>query len=833
MGLPTFLWPWFAVAGLAAAGGAVVIHLLNRRRFRVVHWAAMDFLREAVFRSRRMLQLRDLLLLALRVLCLAAFGAALARPFLARTAALANPDQPVHAVVLVDNSLGMGYRQLDGTLLDEAKAKAREVIERLPRGSRISVVPTCGSARGVRREPYASPEDALEGLSAVQPVDRLARPDAVLDLALEACRQPGQLGLLKRIVLVTDHRASTWPAESLVEHLQQLPAPMEVIQVAPEVVENAWIADFRVRDGLADLQTPATLVAKIGYQGPAPRRDVQVTLTVDGVTAATATIDLEPGQEREVQFPPCKLDATIEPGRAAFVTAEVSIPHDRLPADDQRFLVIPVVARLPVVFVDALGSDEDPRKNRYGETFYLRRLLAPLTSRTAEEHQLVEVRHVRPEQLTQEALADARLVVVAGLANPGASVPLLREYVEQGGNLLLAAGGDFDPAAWNESAWADGLGILPAPLGPIPVGRLPDDGSGPLAPFLLDFDTLVHEYFLPEGTAADELKAMYGPPTFFFKAVAAEVGGEVHRRVAAAAAGYFDQQRRSLAEIDRKLAALGPAAARSAGPAASSPAASQDDLRAELQRQRDALAPHWLLWRRWDDEGLRPVKDLAERAKPRVLGCYANKLPFMVARQWGRGQVLFISTGLSPGWNTLPVVRQAVWLYDRVCRSMLLETFPPRNLSTEQALVLPVAAVDRLAEFALVDPEGGQQALSVDALEGNRYGIALPNWTRRGVYHVTATRPDTLSGGEAQTRLWDVPLAVNGPAEASDLGPSEGDESPKGRRSFLDVTRTGAAKVVTAEGADLWKWILAAVLVGLLAELAILARFSGGRGPAA
>lgn len=74
--MPTFFYPWLALAGAAAAAVPVIVHLLNRRRFRVVQWAAMDFLREAVTRSRRILELRDLLLLLLRVLCLLAFGAA-------------------------------------------------------------------------------------------------------------------------------------------------------------------------------------------------------------------------------------------------------------------------------------------------------------------------------------------------------------------------------------------------------------------------------------------------------------------------------------------------------------------------------------------------------------------------------------------------------------------------------------------------------------------------------------------------------------------------------------------------------------------------------------
>src|SRR5918999_3291993 len=90
----------FAAAGAVAALGPVAIHLLNRRRYRVVEWAAMDFLREALQRNRRILHLRDLLLLALRTLCVLLFGLAMARPYFTRTAGQIDPDQPVHAVLL-------------------------------------------------------------------------------------------------------------------------------------------------------------------------------------------------------------------------------------------------------------------------------------------------------------------------------------------------------------------------------------------------------------------------------------------------------------------------------------------------------------------------------------------------------------------------------------------------------------------------------------------------------------------------------------------------------------------------------------------------------------
>ena len=72
------------------------------------------------------------------------------RPIFSSIEGTGKPTDPVHAVLIVDNSLSMGYEKLDGTLLDEAKTKAREFIDALPQGSRISVLPLCGSAAGIR-----------------------------------------------------------------------------------------------------------------------------------------------------------------------------------------------------------------------------------------------------------------------------------------------------------------------------------------------------------------------------------------------------------------------------------------------------------------------------------------------------------------------------------------------------------------------------------------------------------------------------------------------------------------------------------------------------------
>src|SRR5258708_13297804 len=72
----------WTMAGVAAALIAIpiIIHLLNRRRFKTVTWAAMEFLMRAMRKNRRKLEFEQWILLATRCLLVGLLGMALARP---------------------------------------------------------------------------------------------------------------------------------------------------------------------------------------------------------------------------------------------------------------------------------------------------------------------------------------------------------------------------------------------------------------------------------------------------------------------------------------------------------------------------------------------------------------------------------------------------------------------------------------------------------------------------------------------------------------------------------------------------------------------------------
>src|SRR5436190_23605341 len=93
--------------GLLAISIPIIIHLLNRRRFQKVQWAAMRFVRISVEQNQRRILVEDLLLLILRCVLVALLALALARPVLrAATTGVFGPAS-VTAVILLDNSYSM------------------------------------------------------------------------------------------------------------------------------------------------------------------------------------------------------------------------------------------------------------------------------------------------------------------------------------------------------------------------------------------------------------------------------------------------------------------------------------------------------------------------------------------------------------------------------------------------------------------------------------------------------------------------------------------------------------------------------------------------------
>lgn len=154
-----FMVPAFAIAGLALAALPIVIHFLNRRRYRTTTWAAMDLLLRAIQKNRRRSRFENWLLLATRCLVMVLIGLALARPIGCdnQSGASIGGRTGLH-VIVIDNSYSMSYlagRPGGKTHLDQAKVIAGQIIDHL-----MQVVNPSSSSPPVNQQQPSFPNQA-------------------------------------------------------------------------------------------------------------------------------------------------------------------------------------------------------------------------------------------------------------------------------------------------------------------------------------------------------------------------------------------------------------------------------------------------------------------------------------------------------------------------------------------------------------------------------------------------------------------------------------------------------------------------------------------------
>src|SRR5271169_1777667 len=110
-----FLNPGFLFIAAALVSVPIIIHLINRMRFKRIQWAAMEFLLKAQKRTRRRLIIEQLLLLALRCLLIGLVGLLVSRFIGCGDNNVAG--KPNLHLVLLDDTLSMqdSWKHTDGT----------------------------------------------------------------------------------------------------------------------------------------------------------------------------------------------------------------------------------------------------------------------------------------------------------------------------------------------------------------------------------------------------------------------------------------------------------------------------------------------------------------------------------------------------------------------------------------------------------------------------------------------------------------------------------------------------------------------------------------------
>lgn len=446
-----FLAP-FLVGFTALASIPIVIHLLNRSRFRVLKWAAMEFLLKTLRQNARRLQLKDLLLLILRTLAIILAALALARPTLSSTAlaGLAPLAGGVEAAIVLDVSMSMQVRDSADTRFERAQAAAKALVNGLPRGSKASLILMSGLAEAEVAEPSSELAFVAESVQKAQCTDGGTDVAAALAKAWAGLKE--RKTARKEIHLVTDLQANAWPPaddpswKKLLADLDADPeCVLHIVDVAEKTEGNVAIDSFQPVDPVVGTDAPAAFHVVLRRWGTADPGPVEVELRVD---------DAKTGEMRKVasQVVPhlaasetVRLEAVFKEGGRRRIEARISA--DRLAADNARALVVDVSDRLKVLVVDGNPASK--------AAVFLRACLSPASMQRIAAGSPLPTDQTPQEPFSFELLAPQALAAAAVdgyqviiLADVGELQPAVADAIAQsvlgGKGLLVLPGAKVD-----------------------------------------------------------------------------------------------------------------------------------------------------------------------------------------------------------------------------------------------------------------------------------------------------------------------------------------------------------------------------------------------------
>ena len=504
-----FLNPWSMILGGLLISAPIIIHLINRIRYKRVEWAAMEFLLEAMKRNKRKLIIEQLLLLLLRIFLVLLTGFLVAR-FVGETLGRGSGSSGFH-FLLLDDSLSMTDRWTEPTGETSSFKVAVEETKKIAR--KLSQANGVQQMRVVLLSDPATPvfegsinEQAIEDLSLK--LDAL-KPGFLHRDALRGMEAAGdyfgtiQVGT-KTLHLAGDFREVDWSVGPKKEKLRQAMdrllesgVNLSLVDVAHPYRgesrqltihhDNLAVVDFRAESRLASEGVAVEFSVGIQNFGAADKKTF-LHVKVDGQEdfGASQPVDSLPsGQRTEKRFS-LILSRKNKPANAALKSSDKSDERDRklrmdrefvrvraeitedektgVLSDNAREIVLEVRSRVPVLVVDGAGAEG---RLPGGDSFHVEFALAAARAYEVEHRSIDDL-----EKADLEIYPSIYLLNIPEIKSEKV-ISKLRTFVERGGGLVWFLGDRSKPVFFN-SLFEKEKGLFPLLLAEKPTDALPE-----------------------------------------------------------------------------------------------------------------------------------------------------------------------------------------------------------------------------------------------------------------------------------------------------------------------------------------------------------------------
>ena len=415
----TFLQPLLLLA-LPLAALPVIIHLIHLYRRRQVKWAAMMFLRAAQRMNKGLSRLRQVLILALRVLALAALIFVVCRPLSGGWLGLTG-GAPDTVLILLDRSASMEQKNI-ATGVSKREAGLRNLAKAINDavGTRSHLV-LIDSALG--KPLPLDKADALLTIPQTEGTDTEADIPGMLQSALDyiTANKTGRTD----IWLLSDLQVSDWDAgDGRWQTLRSAFATMQGVrfhllsypQPAPD---DLAVTIDRVSRNESIEKAEVSLDLRIVRHAANPQPvEVPLTFVVNGVTTTTK-VDLK-GNQAVLEGYSIPIDKSLKQG-----WGRVELPADSCPENDRFYFAFAETPPLKSVIISDDAANSGP--------------LNAALSAAADSSRSYVATVLPPARAAEIPWEDVAFIVWnAPLPKPGDAITRqLQDFVENGRTILF------------------------------------------------------------------------------------------------------------------------------------------------------------------------------------------------------------------------------------------------------------------------------------------------------------------------------------------------------------------------------------------------------------
>ncbi len=458
---PALLW------GLGAAAIPILIHLYNRRRFRTVPWAAMEFLVASSKLTARRLKILQLLLLLTRMGVVSLFAVGVARPYLTG-GFFGGPlsKSKSAAVIILDNSYSMGLREGNKRVFDVAKEVAGKVVSSFRHGDSLTLI-LMGARPRVVTQANPSPERVNKLIEDSELSDETTDILSSFSKGIEILED--EKNTRKELFLITDCQRNGWGAGNL-SGWETVNQALWAAKVKPRI----YVLDVSERtEGnamVSSIELPA-YPCGVGkkYMIEAGAR----TTVTEAEERPIFTLFLDDERNEVARVEGSEFKDGISTGRLVFSAdspgfhwGKVAIGTDHLEADNTRYFIVEARESVPILCVDGVGSNDQFESG----IAYLVYALAPEKGMEGlhDVSNVLDPRVIGVEQFWEEELAQYEIIVLSDVGTiTGRMYEELGDFVSGGGGLMIFLGENVDRLEYMERFTSSARSFLPCPIGEV------------------------------------------------------------------------------------------------------------------------------------------------------------------------------------------------------------------------------------------------------------------------------------------------------------------------------------------------------------------------------